>query len=177
MYICLYINMYVYICIYIYVYVYIPVCLSVCVRMCTYVCICKFFFTTTHYHTLQHTATHLQQTATHCNTLKRTVRLTKTDRAVYCSMARLALGLNASDFDVQVLQRVAVFCGVLQHVAVFAVWCSARWRGLLLDRTPRIARCRCCSVWPCVAVCSRVLQCSMATPALGLNASLVSMRR
>ena len=149
-------------------------CVSVCVRVCVYVCTCKFYFTTTHYHTLQHTATHyntLQHTLVNCNTLKHTVRLTKIDRAVYCSMARLALGLNASGFDAQVLQRVAACCSVLQHVAVFAVWCSARWRGLLLDRTPRIARCRCCSVWPCVAVCSRVLQCSMATLALGLNAS------
>ena len=80
------------------------VCCSVlqCVTVCRKYAVCIKI----HCNTLQHTATHAQQTATYCNTLQHT--------ATHCNTSLPAKGAGVATYC-NTLQHTATCCNALQH--------------------------------------------------------------
>jgi len=119
----------------------------------------------THCHTLQHTATHcntlqhtatqystLQNSATHCNTLRHTATHCNTlqHTATHCNT------LQHTATHCNTLQHTTTHCKTLQHTQITAAhYNTSRWLRAL-DSRARVVR---CSVLQCAVVQCRVLQC------------------
>jgi len=141
-----------------------------------------------YYKSLQHTATKLQHTATHCNTLQHTSRNWEISICCCCLFKytcthknRVVARLHENDdkffcglYDISpileyVLQCVAVCCSVLRWVTL-KLCCSVlqcvvvrmTWQTLLQPLLyfpyPRICVAVCCSVLQCVAASCSMLQ-------------------
>jgi len=115
--------------------------------------------TATHCNSLQHIATHcntLQHTSTHCNTLQHTATHYKKPRDAFNDRLSAAVAATGS---AQVWYS-KVYCCVLPCAAVYAVcfltaFCSLQWLLLVLHGCAAVY----CSVWQCLAVPYRFLQC------------------